>query len=51
MVKGDMCLKIMEKNTPKDVIIKEGEVRNQYGSYTELTPGRSQSEVISTSFL
>jgi len=26
MVKGDMCLKIIEKGRPKDVIIKEGEV-------------------------
>jgi len=26
MVKGDMCLKVMEKGLPKDVIIKEGEV-------------------------
>jgi len=26
MVKGDMCLKIIEKGKPKDVIIKEGEV-------------------------
>ena len=28
MVKGDMCLKIIEKGKPKDVIIKEGEVWN-----------------------
>ena len=28
MVKGDMCLKVMEKGLPKDVIIKEGEVLN-----------------------
>ena len=26
MIKGDMCLKIIEKGKPKDVIIKEGEV-------------------------
>lgn len=26
MVKGDLCLKIIEKGRPKDVIIKEGEV-------------------------
>ena len=26
MVKGDMCLKIMEKGEPKDIHIKEGEV-------------------------
>jgi len=26
MVKGDMCLNIIEKGKPKDVIIKEGEV-------------------------
>ncbi|XP_014668904.1 PREDICTED: 3-hydroxyanthranilate 3,4-dioxygenase-like isoform X2 [Priapulus caudatus] len=25
-VKGDMCLKIMEKGEPKDIIIKEGEI-------------------------
>ena len=26
-LKGDMCLKIVEKNQHKDVVIKEGEVR------------------------
>ena len=26
MIKGDMCLNIMEKGKPKDVAIKEGEV-------------------------
>lgn len=26
MVKGDMCLKVMEQGKPKDVIIREGEV-------------------------
>lgn len=26
MVRGDMCLKVIEKNKPKDIIIKEGEV-------------------------
>ncbi|CAG2180001.1 unnamed protein product [Oppiella nova] len=26
MIKGDMCLKVIEKGKPKDVIIKEGQV-------------------------
>jgi 3-hydroxyanthranilate 3,4-dioxygenase len=26
MIKGDMCLKVIEKQKHKDVIIKEGEV-------------------------
>jgi 3-hydroxyanthranilate 3,4-dioxygenase len=26
MVKGDMCLKIMEKGIPRDIPIKEGEM-------------------------
>ncbi|CAG2120772.1 unnamed protein product, partial [Medioppia subpectinata] len=26
MIKGDMCLKVIEKGEPKDVIIKEGHV-------------------------
>ena len=30
MVKGDMCLKVMEKGLPKDVIIQEGEVFNTF---------------------
>jgi 3-hydroxyanthranilate 3,4-dioxygenase len=25
-LKGDMCLKVMERNTPKDIIIKQGEI-------------------------
>ena len=31
MLKGDMCLKIMEKDEPKDVHIREGEVSSLLG--------------------
>ena len=26
MVEGDMCLKVMEKGQPKDVVIRQGEI-------------------------
>ena len=28
MVKGDMCLKIVEQNKHRDIVIKQGEVSN-----------------------
>ena len=36
MVKGDMCLKIMEKGEPKDINIKEGQVLTNLISWSSL---------------